>query len=36
MELSQVIFESDALLAIHDIHQGITGGEAGHLVEGIL
>ncbi|XP_050277831.1 uncharacterized protein LOC126719304 [Quercus robur] len=36
MELSQVIFELDALLAIHAIHQGITGGEVGHLVEGIL
>ncbi|XP_075645195.1 uncharacterized protein LOC142616196 [Castanea sativa] len=36
MELSQVIFKSDALSVIQAINQGIIGSEAGHLVEGIL
>lgn len=36
MELSQVIFETNALSIIQAINQGIIGSEAGYLVEGIL
>jgi len=35
MELSQVIFESDALNVIQAINEGVTGSEVGHLIQGI-
>lgn len=35
MELSNVIIESDALVAIQSVEKGETGGCLGHLVLGI-
>ena len=36
LAISNVIFESDAALAIQAISQDFCGGEIGHLIQGIL
>ena len=36
MEISKVIFESDAALAVQAVSQGSCDGEIGHIVQGIL
>ena len=36
MAISKALFESDAALAIQAISQDFSGGEIGHLIQGIL